>query len=317
MTRVAKNRIIDISFKNDLQNGILNPVLERIQKDLTLDFHSRANIVDIYYRGGRLLQIAQKSHSYKCDFDTKYIIAPDDQLRLPDFPLEVSSLDQCRQLVNLFPVIKQIIDIYLASNNKLEREFQQLFVRENNYSAVSNATDYFAVDIEYAAGKARFDILGIKWESDGKLRQKNGLKNHPPKLVLFEMKYYTTALDGNAGIEKHLNDIDSFLSNEVDLENLKQEALEIFALKRELKLVRFGAGGNNNQVTMLDQRPEVVLLLVNYDPECTKLETILPRLQPIENADLKIAVSTFLGYGLFKENVYSLEEFRDKFSSQL
>ena len=60
---------------------------------------------------------------------------------------EVNSVSDA---VKEVPIHKHDMDIYFSQNNKLEREYQQLIERENNYSGdVSHNTDYFILDIEY------------------------------------------------------------------------------------------------------------------------------------------------------------------------
>ncbi len=97
---------------------------------------------------------------------------------------------------------------------------------------------------------------------------------------------------------------------------LKKEMLENFSQKRKFGLIQFGKGGNLNQIEQLAEKPEVVMLFANYDPESSKLRKVLKDVRKLENADLRIAVATFLGYGLFKENIYELEEFKKKFAGQ-
>jgi len=88
------------------------------------------------------------------------------------------------------------MDFYFTKHMKEEREYQHLWVRENNYSSIANSTDYFIADIEYDNHKnARFDIVAIEWLSDASIRKlKNG---HNPKLVVIEMKYGDGAFRGS------------------------------------------------------------------------------------------------------------------------
>ena len=66
------------------------------------------------------------------------------------------------------------MDEYFALKGKAKREFQQLIVRENNYSSISNETEYFITDIEVTEpGAARFDMMAICWPAS---QRKNGSK---------------------------------------------------------------------------------------------------------------------------------------------
>jgi len=304
------------------QGGILFPLVDRIRKDRTLDFEIRSDEAHIYYRGGRLLHIQRNGKGFICGFDENYFQGNVSELKGP--PWLISNENETQNLVRCFPELKQAMDLFLSSKNKSEREFQQLIVRENNYSPISNASDYFIVDIEYGAStnndqnkKARFDLLAIKWESDSNLRQAAGLKKTPPKLAICELKYYTQALDGKAGLIDHIDDVVNFLSSADNVSVLKEDVLAMFQQKRELKLIEFGAGGNDNPVESLDDSIELILMLANYDPECTKLAKALSEIPSESGVDIKIAVANFLGYGLFKESVYGLAEFQDIFSKQI
>jgi len=58
-------------------------------------------------------------------------------------------------------------------------------VRENNYSSISNGTDYFIIDIEYDNhAHARFDLVAVEWPS--KASHRKLAKDYKPKLVVIE-----------------------------------------------------------------------------------------------------------------------------------
>ncbi len=211
------------------------------------------------------------------------------------------------------------MDFYFGDGNqKLEREFQQLVARENNYSKIANSTDYYIVDIEYATNNARFDMVGINWESAGYKRKQKGLEKYPPKIAFIEMKYYVNALDGNSGIVSHIKDVDDFLGIPGNLTTIKKEMVEIFRQKRKLKLVDDLA--HDNHVKELAERPEFILLLANHDPDSIKLQKCLMDIQsvgPMRHADLRIATANFMGYGLYRENIFTLDEFLVRFARQI
>jgi hypothetical protein len=110
--------------------------------------------------------------------------------------------------VAAFPVLKQVMDEYFSVHSKPEREFQQLLARENNHSTISNESEYFIADIEFADSdlRARFDLLGLRWDAS-----RRGSGQCRP--ALFEMKYGDGALGGNAGLLKHLQDIDALVQD--------------------------------------------------------------------------------------------------------
>lgn len=158
-------RELSNNFFADLTNakGVLHPILKRIQNDHTLMLAIRDGYVNIYYRGGNILNIKEQSQgAYLASFDVKY----DKSGRsIPALPKTIQSQVDSEAWVDGFARLKEIMDIFFAGHNKPEREFQQLVARENNYSTVSNESEYFISDIEFAdmGLSARFDLLALRW----------------------------------------------------------------------------------------------------------------------------------------------------------
>lgn len=200
------NRAISQAFLTDLQTGMLRPLLVRVKEDDTLMLALRGSYINIYYRGGSLFKIellessSAATSSYRVEFDTDY---NKNYPPLPvDFPFPVTDAAHVSTLTGAIPELKCVMDRYFARKGKPEREFQQLVVRENNRSMISNETDYFIIDIEIAGilPNAKYDMLAVRWL--GRERGKAGTL--VPALI--EMKYGINALDGASGMAKHLED---------------------------------------------------------------------------------------------------------------
>jgi len=196
-------------FMDDLLNsdGLLHPILERVKQDHTLMLSIRADYINVYYRGGNILRIkGQSNDSYSAFFDYNYNKSG---VPGPDLPNAIRSQHEARTWVDSFQDLKGIMDFYFSEHSKPEREFQQLIARENNFSTIANQSEYFVSDIEFAdsALGARFDILAIRWL----VSQRKSTSDCRPALI--EMKYGDGALSGNAGVLKHLQDIDALISN--------------------------------------------------------------------------------------------------------
>ena len=197
------------SFMNDLskQEGNLHPLLERVRNDNTLMLAIRDGYINIYYRGGNIIRVTEQEGLYKTFFDVQYakhgqyVAYPDDDIR---------NQDDAQRLVDCLPNRKLIMDQYFANKSKTtEREFQQLVARENNNSSISNESEYFVSDIEVTVPRlARFDITAIRWLA------KDRKTGNRCRVALIEMKYGDGSLGGDAGILKHLKDMDAFISNE-------------------------------------------------------------------------------------------------------
>ena len=101
---------------------------------------------------------------------------------------------------------------------KAEREFQQLIARENNCSTISNETEYFVTDIEFADSSvgARFDLLAVRWLAS----QRRNISKCRPALI--ELKYGDGALGGSAGLIKHLEDVSRILLDKGRFDSILQ-----------------------------------------------------------------------------------------------
>lgn len=300
-------RLLSTTFITDLLKGKL---LEYVKRDNTLDIEIRENYINIYYRGGNALKVTEIGDKrFDYHFDREY-------LKVATFLSEeiINAYKTKLDWNNYFPMVKQAMDFYFTKYSKEEREYQQLMVRENNYSSTANATDYFIVDIEYDNRKnARFDIVAVEWKSDASIRKlKNGYK---PKLVVIEMKYGDGAFRGSAGISKHITDFNIFSANPQTVEEFKEEMLDAFRQKRQLGLIPCLSGsGNSNDVRQFADEFEMMFIIANHDPASSILQT---ELNGLNNHNIKFITSNFTGFGLFKENVFDYHEFIERFKSQL
>jgi hypothetical protein len=83
-------RKLSAKFMDDLVNpkGVLHPILARVKKDQTLMLAIREDFINIYYRGGNILNIKEHSKGfYQASFDDQY---NESGLHIPDSPAERS-----------------------------------------------------------------------------------------------------------------------------------------------------------------------------------------------------------------------------------
>ncbi|MDX9993069.1 MAG: hypothetical protein RBS68_13605 [Anaerolineales bacterium] len=304
-------RTLPEPFLQDLlqAHGHLHPILRRVKKDQTLMLAIRENAINIYYRGGNLVRIAgQTSSRYKADFDAKYNLSGQ---ALPALPANIQNQEEAVQWMEAFPILKQVMDEYFCIHSKPEREFQQLVARENNHSTISNESEYFISDIEFADSDlhARFDLQGIRWDAS---RRSSG----QCRPALFEMKYGDNALGGASGLLKHLQDIDALVQDKVRYGQLLATMESQFCQLDQLGLLKFTRSQVGIQVSLATEiKPEVIFVLANHNPRSTKLMTMLESVKLDEYArsahfDLRFFVSSFAGYGLHTRNMLTLGEFR-------
>jgi len=204
------------------------------------------------------------------------------------------------------PFLKHEMDLWFGKHPKNERECQQLMLRENNFkNSAARGTDYFICDIEYAnrKSKGQFDLMAVHWPSIDRKRN-TGLR-----LAFIEMKYGYKALKGSAGLAKHIQDIDEFLSDNERVSNIKAEMINVFNQKLELELIDCGKSIEG----LSNDKPECIIALAEHNPNSSILKKELDQLPPCTNAELRFAVSSFMGYGLYDKNIYTLDDFKKRF----
>ena len=175
-------------------------------------------------------------------------------------------------------------------------------------SRVANDTDYYIADIEYAnrANGSRFDLIGIKWVSTSASKRKYKSLN----IALMELKYGDSAMNGSAGIVKHFQDMDKFVSAG-KLNDLIIEVQIQFNQKLELGLI----SSINKQIQIDNEiKPEFIILCANHKPTHTALLRELKVAtekynELLKNVDVRIAMANCLGYGLYEKNMVNIEDF--------
>ena len=131
------------------------------------------------------------------------------------------------------------------------------------------------------------------------------------------MKYGDSALGGDAGILKHLEDMEGLISNTERYAELLETMESQFNQLDELGLLKFNKGTSNAKVKLdVDKRAEVIFIIANHNPRSSKLKTILsdPEINKFEQSklfDLRFYVASFAGYGLHAKCMRTLAEFRD------
>lgn len=318
------NRKLSQKFIDELglKHGLLNPVLDRVKKDRTLDLEIRSKYINIYYRGGNILRIEElpKANKYKFGFEQKYAIGYQNVPKgLFGFRGQSSNIAAEVSLwLDALPYLKDMMDMWFGRNPKDEREYQQHIVRDNNCSGVSGSTDYFVLDIEYDNRKgnsstkgSRYDLLAFQWDSDGVSRKLTSKTK--PRLCCIEMKFGDGALTGKAGLGVHFDDFCTFASVANNISDLKAEALEVFAQKRALGLIP-GLAKNGNALKHLDDKVDYIILAANHDPAKSNFHAGLHNIQNDISkcppwVEVKVCESSNMGYGLYKERVWPLNEY--------
>jgi hypothetical protein len=339
MAYETHQRGITLEFEAQLREGILLPLLQRIRHDDTLSLEIRNGYVDIYYRGGRLLGLHGQTRgapSFRTEFDKNYLTAVSDcRLALPAVapPRTIRTRDDATSWVDVLATYKQAMDIHFSKNAKIEREYQQAVVRDNNRHVCGDQSDYFVVDIEYAqSSKAfqsqkawyRFDMVGFRWPARGRSRGSNLVTP-----VIMEMKAGDGALASHAhsktgkrlpGLAKHVRDIERFLTpGEGEAVSkcyslLCEEMRSVYASKLRLRLNSIPKRMRRHPNVEIDttKPPEVLFVIANHQPASSVLKRELMALPERNRADYYVASVTYAGYALFADNLMTIDQVIDE-----
>ncbi len=285
------------TFLDDLSTGLLAPVRDRVLADRSLCLALRENYVNVYYRGGNLARISPGPGGYVAHFDERYFgDAPP-----PPIPRLLTSATDIGVWLAAVPLLKDTMDLWLGRYAKEEREFQQLLIRDNNFGGTAKASDYFICDLEYANDHGRFDFIAVHWPSTPSDRK----RQRGRRLVLGELKCGDGALEGSAGLHAHVDDVNAHLADPAGLAALKAEMVTVFNQKRSLGLI---PACEKDLLEFSDERPVLMLVLANHDPDKSRLRELLRTLPPSPHADLRIATACMFGYGLFDPAVLTVDE---------
>ena len=285
----TKFRKIETTFLNEFKTGTLRPLLKYVQNDDTLNMELRGESVIIYYRGGKILEIKDKTYDL-VGLDKGYL---SDKTKIFDEPV-------LNKIGDYFPKAKHHMDVYGAEKSKWELDIQQRIVQENNYSKNAISTDFFIVDTEYKNDKGRADIVALRWDSNAASRKKP-----ETTITFFEVKQGFKSISGDSGIVKHYYDFISFKNDTEKVKDFISDMAAVFQQKRELGLFHKDMEKYKTlKQTDIKQDIEFVFLFANYDSDSTKLKTELDKID-----DCKIIHANAMGYGLFEKNIIGKELF--------
>lgn len=315
-------RELSSKFIHDLhENGPLYPFLEFVRKDTSLDMQIRPDEVHIYYRGIALLIVRLRAGKYDMLFNQNYLTK--------SYPVDLPSvdntlMDEPERWIDIFAELKTCIDVYLSCNEKtvysceeqvVVKDFLQITMRENSYSAVAPRTDYHITDIDcqssFSTGVVmRFDMLGVYLPSE------IGARIDPnPALAVFAMRFGAMNLTGPYGLIPYLDKLFKLVDETHALEELAEEVENVFYQRKELMLPGSQVGHKGGLREIISNKPHLIINLANQEPEGSKLAELLEskKLQSVvgllsDSLDVKFVHSRFMGYGIYRKCLYSIDE---------
>ncbi|WP_296561265.1 hypothetical protein [uncultured Acetobacterium sp.] len=306
------------NFMVSLKEGKFRNLLEVVQKDDSLCMTIGDNCIRLYYRGGSLLKeitendLNSDAINFKRKFDQNYFEHQEINGFFKDNIREdLEKTKTIDEFIRLIPRLKREMDL---KGTKAEREFEQLIFRENNYSGISNDTDYFMVDMEAldCGNGSQFDLIAIKWPSESTAK----IACKPITLAIIEMKYGDKALKGDAGIVKHFKDIENYAKEEKINVMIKKAETQFNQLV-ELGLINVNIGivnGEKKKIVVDQIKPEFIIVAANHKPIDIKLKNELKSAiekypDILKYVDVKIATSSLMGYGLYQKQMIDINKY--------
>lgn len=252
-------RHINARFIEDLLCGDLEYFLTEVKNNRNiLSLEIRNGYINVYYKGGSLLKITQKSKGYSFHFDAKYCKHQDGSENFELLNnLHSNDIDGYKKH---FHLMMQEMDAWFDEHPKEERDYQHQLLINNPE----------IVDIEYQIGRRmRLDMLLF---TDG-------------KLMIVENKFGTGAIGGNAGMSEHYADICEVLNDPKLLEEMIDSACHISEAKKAL-----GLTSTTIQKTDI-KSVEILFLLANYNPRSQSLSNEVEKMNGSVPASVLITTS--------------------------
>lgn len=321
-------RKLSDQFMYDLQEGFLAPLLQRVKADHTLCLEIRKDYINVYYRGGNLLKLGEIDNGYEAEFDEEFF-KYDNSRSTPKRPSKFLTVTDVNDWVDSIPLFKQAMDLHHGKEPKEEREAQQLILRDNNFgggvyekgktkfknSAVCRKTDFYICDMEVEIEGTEdpkmsiFDMVAVHWPANGKDRKKRDNR----RLVFIEVKHGDKSYKDESGIMAHIEDVNRLCGASANLQTFKEDMISVFNQKRDLGLINC----EKDLVSFSEEKPVLVFILINHKPRGKVLREILGSITPSHSphADLYIASSSFMGYGLYDQAVFPINEALEKFKA--
>ena len=293
-------------LNNDMFDAFVNKdgkyyeLLQIVKRDKTLDLEFRGDYASIYYRGGQLFKITKDKLEFNSDYTKWY----------PECEIDIIPSPTLSYAIKYFPFYKQAMNYKIDSKRgQIEREFAQLVVRDNNYvkDDMANDSDFFIADYEYKIStkdiNAEVDMVAIKWPTTQR-KQPDSVR-----IALIEMKFGNKSVVGNAGLKKHLDDYQQFLSHKDIRESFCKDMVEVFKQKCKLGICKIDDKNENNnsereyrinKIAIKNFEVEVIFLLANYQPQSNILYSELNNINFAKyNFPIRFASSSMMGYCLY------------------
>ena len=243
-------RGIDTDFAETFKSSELCKLYENHKDELFVGV--RNDYLNLYYNCDSIAKIEYKKPDKKlvCEIDKYYLDGKHYKGKEKRCKIEPNQI--CEQYEN----IKANSDKKATAEKKVQSKL--VLLNNNNQNS-----KWFCIDVEYvkafenqsekdkAEFNGRFDIIALS-------------KEKPHRTALIELKYGSSAIGGNSGIYKHIDDFSKFCQKGFFEGHLKQEIIDIVKSQIELGIeVPFELPKLNSMLS----EPEFYFITMDNNPE--------------------------------------------------
>ena len=111
---------------------------------------------------------------------------------------------------------------------------------------------------------------------------------------------------GNSGLKSHLDDFKLFKENDEIVKSFKEDMLKVLYQKRQLGLIPYLKWKNKNDIVEFADDIELIFLIANYKKNS---EVLMREIEKME--EFQMITSSYLGYGLYKNNLVDKSILKD------
>lgn len=317
-------RALNKTFFQWLQTDPLN-LLDIISKYDCLAIHfSEGKSLKIYFKGFLILTISDK---IMYDKDIHFNVLSPSYIGNEDGSCITRTINGGVCIANLQEYLDLIIGFLSRRNNtRVEEALRQEISRVNNRSSVANSTDYFIVDEEYKINGPKFDLVTIKWISDGNIRKSFKYDTPSLEIVIFELKQGLNAIGGGeestsekSDLKKHYSDFQALISDNASLSEFKSDIVKMFVQQASLKgffnsekikglknVRALSNPWNEEAIQAIAQNIPVKfgIIISDYKQQSSSL---INQIKLIPDNFL-FATSSFMGYGLYQGSMLDRDQ---------
>lgn len=318
-------RALQKSFFKWLKTDSINLLGIISQYDCLAIHFSDGNALKIYYKGFLILTISDRiikdnNVAFKVLSKSYYLNKPNNTriLELIKKKVNISNLEEYLDCVIGF--------LSRRNNVRAEEAIRQEIARVNNRSREANDTDYFVIDEEYKVNGPKFDLVTVRWSSEGEIRKHFNSRLSDLEIVVFELKQGLNAVGGTenskteqADLKKHLSDFMAFISDDKLLSEFRLDIVKMFVQQASLKgffniekikgikhVRALSSPWNEKEIEEIANNIPVKfgIIMSDYKQQSQRLREQIEQTR----SDFLFATSSFMGYGLYQKSMLHREQ---------